>query len=116
MTGCTGGPSLLNYAYSRRPEDYEEEDGLGSEGKDAGIFKAALGARNDEEDERLQHEDLTLARNLRLRAERLEKVVTSIPEHPHPIDDDNTTTPPRSPKLKPSKHLHTVLTPQHDHQ
>ena len=94
---------MPNLAYSRRPEDHEEEDGLGSEGQDAGIFKAASGALNDEEDERLQRQDLTLARNLRLRTERLEKVVTSILEHPHMIDDDNTTTPPRSPKLKPSR-------------
>ena len=108
MSDRTGGPSLPNHAYSRRPEDHEEEDGFGSEGKDAGIFKVASGACNDEEDERLQRQDLTLARNLRLRAERLEKVVTSILEHPHMIDDDNTSTPPRSPKLKPFKHLHTV--------
>ena len=116
MTDRTAGPSLPSHAYSRRPGDHEEEDGLGSEGKDAGIFKAASGARNDEEDERLQRQDLTLARNLRLRAARLEKVTTSILEHPHPIDDDKATTPPRSPKLRPSKHLHTVLTPQHDHR
>ena len=101
MTDRTGGPSLPNHAYSLRPEDHEEEHGLGSEGKDAGIFKAASGARNDEEDERLQRQDLTLARNLRLRTERLEKVVTSILEHPHMIDDDNTTTPPRSPSSNP---------------
>ena len=65
MTDRTGGPSLSNHAYPRRPEDHEEEDGLGSESKDAGIFKAASGALNDEEDERLQRQDLTLARNLR---------------------------------------------------
>ena len=111
MTDRTGGPSSPNYAHRRRPENYEEEDELGSEGEDAEVLKARSGARNDEEEENLRRQDLTLARSLRLRAEGLEKVVTSMLEQPppiHPIDDDDITTPPSSPKLKPSKHPHTL--------
>jgi hypothetical protein len=111
MTDRTGGPSSPNYAHRRRPENYEEEDELGSEGEDTGVLKARSGARNDEEDERLRRQDLALARSLRLRAEGLEKVVTSMLEQPppiHPINDDVITTPPSSPKLKPSKHPHTL--------
>ena len=77
MTDRTGGSSSPNYAHCRRPEIYEGEDELGSEGEDAGVFKARSGARNDEEGERLRRQDLTLARSLRLRAEGLEKVVSS---------------------------------------
>ena len=80
MTDRTGGQSSLNYAHRRRPENYEEEDDLASESEDAGVLKARPDARNDEEDERLRRQDLTLARSLRLRAEGLEKVVTSILE------------------------------------
>ena len=76
MTDRMGGSSSPIYAHCRRPEIYEGEDELGSEGEDAGVLEARSGARNDE-DERLRRKDLTLARSLRLRAERLEKVVTS---------------------------------------
>ena len=64
-----------------QPESYEKEHELGSEGEDAGFLKRS-GARNDEEDEMLRRQDLTLARSLRLRAEGLEKVVTSMLEQP----------------------------------
>ena len=77
MTDRTGGPSSLNYAHRRRPEDYEE-DVLRSEGQDAGFLQARSGARNDEEDERLRGQDLALTRSLRLRAEGFEKVLTSM--------------------------------------
>ena len=80
MTDRTGGPSSRNYAHRRRPENYEEEDDLGSEGECVGILKARSGAGNDEEDERLRRQDLTLARSLGLRAEGLEKVVPSMLE------------------------------------
>ena len=53
MTDRTGGPSSPNHAHCRRPENYEEEHELGSQGEDAGVLKAKSGARNDEEDERL---------------------------------------------------------------
>ena len=63
-----------------QPESYEEEHEFGSEGEDARVLKARSGARNDEEDEMLRRQDLTLARSHRLRAEGLGKVVTSILE------------------------------------
>ena len=80
MTDRTGGPSSPNYAHRQRPENCEEEDELRSEGEDTEVLKARSGARNDEEDEGLRRQDLTLARSLRLRAEGLEKVVTSMLE------------------------------------
>jgi hypothetical protein len=110
MTDRTGGPSLPNYVHRRRPENCEEEDGLGGEGEDAGALNARSGARNDEEDERLQRQDIALAQSLRLRAEGLEKVVMSmLPPPIHPINNDVITTPPTSPKLKLSKHPYTLL-------
>ena len=111
MTDRTGGPSSPNHAYCRRAENFEEEDELVREGEDVGVLEARLGARNDEEDERLRRQDLTLARNLRLRAEDFEKIVTSMLEQPppiHPMDDDDITTPPSSPKLESSNHPHTL--------
>lgn len=74
---CTGGPSSPNYAHRCRSENYEEEDDLRSEGEDVGVLKAKLGARNDEEDERLQLPHSKLARSLRLRAEGFKKVVNA---------------------------------------
>ena len=43
MTDRTGGPSSPNYAHRRRPENYEEEHELGSEGEDAGVLRARSG-------------------------------------------------------------------------
>ena len=80
LTYLTGGPSSPNYAHRRRPANYEGKDELGSEGEDPGVLKARSDARNDEEDERLRRQDLTLTRSLRLGAEGLEKVVTSMLE------------------------------------
>ena len=82
MTHRTGDPSSPNYAHCRRPENCEEEDQLGSEGEDVGVLKGRSVARNNEEDERLRRQDLALARSLRLRAERLEKGVTTTPSNP----------------------------------
>ena len=111
-TDRTGGPSSPNHAHCRRAENYEEEDELVREGEDVGVLEARSGARNDEEDESLRRQDLTLAQSLRLRAEGLEKIVTSMlelqPPPIHPIEDDDITTPSSSPKLKFSKHPHTL--------
>lgn len=70
-----------------------------------------MGVRNDEEAEKLRRQDLAIAQSLSLRAEGHEKVDTSMLEQPpliHPIDDDDITTPAISPKLKPSRHPHTL--------
>ncbi|KAF8896068.1 hypothetical protein BD779DRAFT_1466102 [Infundibulicybe gibba] len=88
-----------NYAHRRRPENYEEEDEEGSEGEDAAKLKTRAGGdtNDDEEEDRLRTQDLILARSLRLRAEGLEKVVTSMLEQPppiHSINDQDILTPP----------------------
>lgn len=120
MTDRTGGPSSPNYVHRRRPENYEEEDDENSEGEDVVKLKARAGGSNhppgDDEEDRLHAQDLTLARSLRLRAEGLEKVVTSMLGQPptcHPINDEDIWTPPTSPKMDSSydskhHHLHTL--------
>ncbi|TFK27952.1 hypothetical protein FA15DRAFT_665966 [Coprinopsis marcescibilis] len=97
MTDRTGGPSSSNYTHRTRPENYEEEEEIGSEGEDSTVLKArgAVGGSNDRSEEaRLIKQDLPLARTLRLRAEGLEKVVTSMLDQPppiphHPAPDDH---------------------------
>ncbi|KAK7033458.1 hypothetical protein R3P38DRAFT_2922762 [Favolaschia claudopus] len=109
MTDRTGGPGMPQYQHQHRPENYEEEDDVGSDGEDAVTLKARAGdpgrPHNDDEDERLRSQDLALARSLRLRAEGLEKVITSMldqppPEH-RPLDED-VLTPPTSPRILPT--------------
>ncbi|GLB40540.1 hypothetical protein LshimejAT787_0804110 [Lyophyllum shimeji] len=106
MTDRTGGPSSPNYVHRRRPENYDEEADENSEGEDVVKLKARAGDPHhppgDEEDDRLNSQDLTLARSLRLRAEGLEKVVTSMLSQPptfHPMDDEDVWTPPTSPQI-----------------
>ena len=117
MTDRTGGPTSSTYIHRQRPENYEEEDDVGSEGEDVVRLKARAGdPHNEDEDERLRSQDLVLARNLRLRAESLEKVITSMLDQPptvHPIHDEDILTCPTSPKLHPSNqreppHPHTL--------
>ncbi|KAJ7471454.1 hypothetical protein B0H11DRAFT_1867624 [Mycena galericulata] len=109
MTDRTGGPGTPQYAHRHRPENYEEEDDVGSDGEDAVTLKARAGdpgrPHNDDEDERLRSQDLVLARSLRLRAEGLEKVVTSMLDQPppaHRILDEDLLTPPTSPRIFPT--------------
>ncbi|KAF8150187.1 hypothetical protein B0H34DRAFT_732937 [Crassisporium funariophilum] len=118
MTDRTGGLKSPNYIHRRRPESYEEEDEEGSEGEDVEALIARAGGpghpHNDEEEERLRRQDLALARSLRIRAEGLEKVVTSMLEQPppiHPINDEEILTPPTSPKLNASSPTHPHLLP-----
>ena len=108
MTDRTGGPSSSNYAHRKRPEQYEEEDEVRSDGENAGCLRARAGGpghpHNDDEDERQSRQDLLLARALRLRAEDLEKVVTSMLDQPPPIppitSSEHILTPPASPRIK----------------
>ncbi|KAJ7238556.1 hypothetical protein B0H12DRAFT_90290 [Mycena haematopus] len=109
MTDRTGGPGTLQYQHRHRPENYEEEDDVGSDGEDAVTLKARAGdpgrPHNDDEDERLRSQDLVLARSLRLRAEGLEKVITSMldqPPPPHRPIDEELLTPPTSPRILPT--------------
>ena len=95
---------------------YEEEDEEGSEGEDILPLKARAGGPghpyDDEENERQKHQDLSLARTLRLRAEALEKVITSMLEQPPPIhpihDEEDIFTPPTSPNRRSFTHPHTL--------
>ncbi|KAG5652204.1 hypothetical protein H0H81_005825 [Sphagnurus paluster] len=119
MTDRTGGPSSPNYAHRRRPENYEEDADENSEGEEPERLKSRTGdprriPANDEED-RLNSQDLPLARSLRLRAEGLEKVVTSMLAQPpafHPTNDDDIWTPPTSPEIiatnQPHHNPHTL--------
>jgi hypothetical protein len=108
MTDLTGGPSSSNYKHQQRPENYEEDDEVGSEGEDVSHLKARLDPPNQysDENERTSKQDLPLAQSLRLRAEGLEKVVTSMLDQPPPIhpvvDDDVGEQPPSSPKINPA--------------
>ncbi|KAF9037512.1 hypothetical protein BJ165DRAFT_1416868 [Panaeolus papilionaceus] len=109
MTDRTGGPNSPHYSHRHRPENYDEDDEEGSEGEEVAALIARAGGpdhpHNDDEEDRLQRQDLALARSLRLRAEGLEKVITSMLEQPPPIhtkNDEDILTPPTSPKLKAS--------------
>ncbi|KAF9533997.1 hypothetical protein CPB83DRAFT_419110 [Crepidotus variabilis] len=106
MTDRTGGPTSPNYSHRSRPEGYEEEEEDGSEGEEVVVLKPRTGdpsnPHNDEEEDRLKRQDLALARSLRIRAEGLEKVITSMLDQPppvHPLNDEDVVTPPTSPKL-----------------
>jgi hypothetical protein len=105
MTDRTGGMSSLNYVHRQRPENYEEDEEEGSDGEDVANLKARAGDPHhppgDDEDFILQAQDLTLARELRLRAEDLERVVTSMLEQPPPLpphNEEDILTPPTSPR------------------
>ncbi|KAG1736505.1 hypothetical protein EDB19DRAFT_1720654 [Suillus lakei] len=98
MTDRTGGPSSPNYRHPR-------EGGPNH-------------PHNEDEDNRRQKQDLTLARSLRLRAIGLEKVVTSMLDQPppvHPILDDDLNTPPTSPQRPESHQSPQRPTSHHPH-
>ncbi|KAL0575492.1 hypothetical protein V5O48_006477 [Marasmius crinis-equi] len=117
MTDRTGGPSSSHYQHRHRPENYEEEDEIESDGEDVDVLKARSSPHDEEEETRLRRQDLSLARNLRLRAEGLEKVVTSmLVQLPpvNPINEDDLELPPTSPNTgsgssgSRSHHPHTL--------
>ncbi|KAK7466129.1 hypothetical protein VKT23_004854 [Stygiomarasmius scandens] len=109
MTDRTGGPSSPNYPHRTRPENYEEEDQVSSDGEDAVVLTSRTiwpgePHSEDPEEVRMASQDLLLAKNLRLRAEGLEKVVTSMLVQPppvHPIHDEDLGSPPTSPFILP---------------
>lgn len=119
MTDRTGGPSSAHYTHRSRPENYDSDSDALSEGEPSSSLLARIHSHGDDEDELLTRQDLTLARSLRLRAEGLEKVITSMLEQPpahHPLvgDEDDTlggdlmvVSPPESPRLNPA-HPHTL--------
>jgi hypothetical protein len=103
MTDRTGGPGAPNYAHRERPEQWDEEEEVPSDGEYADAGGRALRARMggpdrppDDEEARITRQDLSLARRLRQRAEALEKVVTGMLEQPprdYPFPENEPITP-----------------------
>ncbi|KAI0707268.1 hypothetical protein C8Q76DRAFT_628896 [Earliella scabrosa] len=118
MTDRTGGPSSPNYTHRERPENYEESDEAWSDGEDVRVLSAREGGpdhtHGDDEDDRLERQDLALARSLRQRAESVEKVATAMLDQPpeeRPMHPDDLLEPPTSPSLQPQsarQHQHTL--------
>jgi hypothetical protein len=108
MTDRTGGPNFRNFVHRHRPENFEEDEEQPSDGEDVDMLGSRYSSpgdpRTSEEEERLLKQDLSLARGLRLRAEGVEKVITSMLAQPptvFPNHEDDFPTPPASPNFKP---------------
>ena len=93
MTDPTGGPGAPNYAHRERPEQWDENKMVHSEGEQDDLDCRAHCPRSrgpdnvDDQDEEkgprmITQQDLPFARSLRKRAESLENVVTSMLEQP----------------------------------
>lgn len=113
MTDRTGGPSSPNYTHRRRPENYDEEEDTLSEGEDNLFLKSRTGwITHDDDADHLNKQDLALAGELRLRAEGLESVISSMLDQPpphHPTDNDDDSGRPSSPKtIRTGTHPHTL--------
>lgn len=105
MTDRTGGSTSPHFKHRERPENYEEDDEYESAGEDISVLKSRQGGLAREEEAEagfIQKQDLEIARNLRIRAEALEKVIISMLDQPppvhHPVDD-----PPSSPQSQESR-------------
>jgi hypothetical protein len=108
MADRTGGTHSPNYVHRERPENYEEDEDVFSEGEDIHALTARAGGpghtHEEDEDERLDMQDLALARSLRQRAESVEKVITSMLNQPPkvpPLLPEELLEPPTSPQLQP---------------
>lgn len=108
MADRTGGTHSPNYLHRERPENYEEDEDAFSEGEDIVSLTARAGGpghtHEEDEDERLDMQDLALARSLRQRAESVEKVITSMLNQPPkvpPVLPEEILEPPTSPQLHP---------------
>ena len=103
MTDRTGGSSSPNYIHRERPENFEEEDEVVSDGECVSVLRHRSGWSVDEEDARLAVKDPQLAKALRTRSESVEKVVASMLHQPpevRPIHPDDAMNPPNSPEPK----------------
>lgn len=108
MTDRTGGQSSPNYAHRERPENWDEDEEVPSDGENSAPLFAREGGpghMHDEEDDlRFARQDLDLARRLRLRAEAVEKVVSGMLEQPpmdHAFPEDEPVVPaPTSPRQR----------------
>ncbi|KAI0749645.1 hypothetical protein C8Q80DRAFT_1163205 [Daedaleopsis nitida] len=118
MTDRAGGPSSSNFAHRERPENFEEDEEVYSDGEDVRVLGAREGGpehtHGDDDEDRLERQDLPLARNLRQRAESVEKVATAMLDQPpqeKPLHPDDLLDPPTSPSLQPQnarQHQHTL--------
>jgi hypothetical protein len=120
MTDRTGGSSSPNYIHRERPENFEQEDEVASDGECAPILRHRSGWPPDNEtyeDARLALKDPQLAKALRTRSESVEKVVASMLHQPpevKPLHPDDVTGSPGSPDPKKStpvgtnSHPHTL--------
>jgi hypothetical protein len=103
MTDRTGGSSSPNYIYRERPENFEEEDEVASDGECVPILRQRSGWSIDNEDARLASKDPQLAKALRTRSECVEKVVASMLHQPpevRPLHPHDAVNPPGSPEPK----------------
>jgi len=103
MTDRTGGSSSPNYIHRERPENFEEEDEVSSDGEYVSVLRHRSGWSLDEEDSRLAVKDPQLAKALRTRSECVEKVVASMLHQPpevRPLHPGDTVNPPNSPEPK----------------
>lgn len=99
MTDRTGGPGSPNYAHRERPELWDEDEEVPSDGEGADAGGQTLHAQSGRPDQsrgqeevRTAQRDLPCARRLRQRAEALEKVVTGMlkqppRDYPFPADE-----------------------------
>lgn len=117
MTDRTGGSSSPNYIHRERPEHFEEEDEVASDGECVSVLRHRSGWPADEEDARSALEDPQLAKALRTRSESVEKVVASMLHQPpevrplHPHDASNSMGSPEYKKPTPvgtNSHPHTL--------
>ena len=113
MTDRTGGPSSPNYIHRQRPENFEEDEEELSDGEGESTLRArpiVIGSLQSKIEAESRKQDLNLAKSLRLRAESLEKVVTSMLDQPPPIEPkyDDDTRVPNSSRPQPGQHLHTL--------
>lgn len=103
MTDRTGGSSSPNYVHRERPENFEQEDEVASDGECVSILRHRSGWSVDNEDARLGLKDPQLAKALRTRSESVEKVVVSMLHQPpevRPLHPDDVIDSPGSPEPK----------------
>ncbi|KAI0310634.1 hypothetical protein OF83DRAFT_843875 [Amylostereum chailletii] len=121
MTDRTGGPQSRYHPHRERPEGYDEDDEAPSDGENTTALYARAGGpghpHDEEEDARFELQDLDLARNLRLRAECLEKIVVGMlvqPPQDHPFAEDEPIIAPVAPErpapppTPPKSHKHIL--------
>lgn len=109
LTDRTGGPLSPNYTNRHRPENYDEEEDALSEGEDNLFLKSRTNwISHDDDADHLNKQDLALARDLRLRAEGLESVISSMLDQPPPHHDDDSGHPSSPKSVRTGTHPHTL--------